>query len=62
MFLLPVIAVTGTVGGSDLATHTEFEGLDAGVGDVPLVAIVFTALLAGAPAGARGGASCNGAD
>lgn len=46
MFLLPVIAVTGTVGGSDLATQTEFAGLDAGVG-VPLVAIVFTLSLPG---------------
>ncbi|RYB96561.1 hypothetical protein EUA06_03060 [Nocardioides glacieisoli] len=46
LFLLPVIAVTGTLGGSDLATHTEFAGLDAGVG-VPLVAIVFTLSLPG---------------
>ena len=45
MFLLPVIAFTA-FGGSDLATHTEFDGLDAGVG-VPLVAVVFALSLPG---------------
>ncbi len=46
MFLLPVVAVTGVLGGSDQPTHTEFGGLDAGLG-VPLVAIVFALSLPG---------------
>jgi hypothetical protein len=45
MILLPVVGVTA-FGGSDLATHTTFEGLDAGVG-VPVVASAFTLSLPG---------------
>jgi hypothetical protein len=45
MILLPVVAFTA-FGGTDLATHTTFEGFDAGVG-VPVVASAFTLSLPG---------------